>query len=304
MFLYALKFVDAIFTFFLKHFAFNRELPEVGEVIKDVSYDRDFRRQKLDVIKPKGKGPFPILLYVHGGGFYAGDKSHYLRVAQQFAAEGWLVVNMNYRLAPGHTFPSQLEDIFFVLQWLKDNAEEQGGDLSQMVWAGDSAGAYLVSVMAATLHSPKLRMENGIASPLRKGTLKGLLLFYGIYDLETARHLDFPWIKTMIKGFLNSHEPAEFMRSSALRNVTSDFPPCYFCVGREDPVVSESIVFKEKLESLGVHCEAQFLETRRYPRARHGFLPYYRRPSAELGMREAIAFARKCIVQDEWGIPL
>ncbi len=68
--------------------AFNREMPRVGRVVRSAAYGRD-RKQRIDVYVPSGSPPFPILVFIHGGAWIAGDKFAYARICRTFAAEGF-----------------------------------------------------------------------------------------------------------------------------------------------------------------------------------------------------------------------
>ena len=132
---------------FAKSFAVMRPLQasRTGlSVAKDVSYSAD-PAQKIDLWRPAGKRPAPIILFVHGGGFVGGDKNDYDNVPAYFARHGFLGVNMNYRVAPKATYPAATVDIGNVVKWLGDNAARYGGDPKRIVVIGHSAGAALVS---------------------------------------------------------------------------------------------------------------------------------------------------------------
>lgn len=108
-------------------------------------------RNRLDLYREgEGGGPRPVLLFVHGGGFLVGDKggdgngnggwanAHLGRWA---AANGMLGAVMNYRLAPGETWPAGAEDVAAAVTWLQEHAAEHGGDPERIVLLGTSAGS-------------------------------------------------------------------------------------------------------------------------------------------------------------------
>lgn len=66
--------------------------------------------QRLDVLQPAGPGPHPVIVYLHGGAFAVGSKRTHRAVAAAYASRGYLVCNVDYRLAPQHPFPAALED--------------------------------------------------------------------------------------------------------------------------------------------------------------------------------------------------
>ncbi len=131
--------------------------PGANPALYGVRVQRDLRyglpgvpEHVLDVYMPAGNpgNPMPIVLYVHGGGFRLLSKASHWMMAVAFARRGYLVFNIDYRLAPRHAFPAALEDVNQAWLWILDNAHRFGGDTSRIVVAGESAGANLVSSLA------------------------------------------------------------------------------------------------------------------------------------------------------------
>jgi acetyl esterase/lipase len=110
----------------------------------DIAYGPD-PRQTIDIYSERAETTRPVLLYVPGGGFTGGDKrindTFYGNLARWFAAEGFVVVTMNYRLAPDHVWPSGAEDVGSVLAWIAANISRHGGDPNHILLFGQSAGA-------------------------------------------------------------------------------------------------------------------------------------------------------------------
>lgn len=119
------------------------------EVRRDVSYG-PLAAHRLDVWKRHDLvAPAPAVLYVHGGGFRILSKETHWIMALAYARRGYVVFNIDYRLAPTDPFPAAVEDVCAAYTWLAAHAREYGADPSRLVLAGESAGANLVT--AATL---------------------------------------------------------------------------------------------------------------------------------------------------------
>jgi triacylglycerol lipase len=113
-------------------------------VQQDVPY-ASHERQRLDVYAQAGAAGSPVLLYVPGGGFVGGDKrdaeGFYANIGHHFAARGFLVLTMNYRLAPEHAWPAGGEDVGSAVAWAREHAAAHGGDAGRIAIFGQSAGA-------------------------------------------------------------------------------------------------------------------------------------------------------------------
>ena len=130
-----------------EHVRVHRNIPYLGT---------GRRSHLLDVYVPEGRtGPLPVVLYIHGGGFMWCSKETHFIPAQAFARLGFVVFNINYRLAPKNPFPAGIEDVCEAALWVHDNAARFGGDRTRLVVAGESAGANLVCAFTLACCSPR-----------------------------------------------------------------------------------------------------------------------------------------------------
>lgn len=103
----------------------------------------------LDIHPTVPGSPKPVLVYVHGGGWSAGDKAHVDAKSAASAAQGYLFVSLNYRLTTDSlTFPAQPQDLAKALRWIRSNIAAYGGDPARIHLMGHSAGCHLVSLLA------------------------------------------------------------------------------------------------------------------------------------------------------------
>ena len=118
--------------------------PEKVKVQRDLPYAAH-ERQRLDLYAPVGAAGLPVLIYVPGGGFVGGDKrmgdGFYANIGGYFAERGFVVLIMNYRLAPDHPWPAGGEDVGHVVAWATEHAAAHGGDPGRIALFGQSAGA-------------------------------------------------------------------------------------------------------------------------------------------------------------------
>ncbi len=118
---------------------------------RDIVYKEiDGKKLKLNVFVPKGDGPFPAVLVVHGGAWRAGSRTQLTMYAKSLARRGFSCFAINYRLAPKHKSPAQIEDCRDAVRWIRRNAADYRTDPGRIGAIGYSAGGHLVSLLATT----------------------------------------------------------------------------------------------------------------------------------------------------------
>jgi acetyl esterase len=117
----------------------------------------------IRIYTPEGQGPFPMLVFFHGGGFVRGSiETHDVSCRHIVRTSGWKVISVAYRLAPEHPFPVALEDCYAAIQWVAAHAKDLQGDPVQLAVGGESAGGNLaaaVSLMARDKGEPFLSKQ-------------------------------------------------------------------------------------------------------------------------------------------------
>lgn len=155
------------------------DLDSVRRKFPDCPYGED-ARQKLDIFLPnEGEGPFPIIFFLHGGGWAGGRKDDTQRVPFLYGLErGYAVVSIGYRLVPKIRYPENLFDVKAALRWVAENGENYLLDSDRAALTGQSAGAHL-AMLAAFTHG-----QAGFeGAPLGKTcTIRGVINQYGPTD--------------------------------------------------------------------------------------------------------------------------
>jgi acetyl esterase/lipase len=115
-----------------------------------VYWQTDDTSLTADVYLPQEPGEYPGVLLVHGGAWLVGSKARMRHIATALAERGYVAVSINYRLAPKHKFPAQLDDCRAAVCWMRDNAAMLKLDPARVGGFGYSAGAHLVTLMSLT----------------------------------------------------------------------------------------------------------------------------------------------------------
>lgn len=223
--------------------------------------DADLRAR---VYRPEGEGPFPTVVFFHGGGWVIGDlDTHDNMVRNICRGSGAVVVAVDYRLAPEHPFPAAADDAVAAARWVATHLEELGGDRRLGV-AGDSAGGNLSAVVAQVLHAD--------------GTsLAGQFLIYPAVDAEG----EYPSRVENAKGYFlekdtmdwfyghyaGAWDDAKDARLSPLHGADlSGLPPAVIVTAEYDPLRDEGEAYGQALRAGGVPADVQ-----RYDGMIHGF---------------------------------
>lgn len=170
----------------LEHFSAKSISYDVEEV-KDINYLNDRSEfHTMDIYGPKDSQEYlPVIVMIHGGGYISCDKYINEYQGKYFASKGVRVVNMNYRLQPEASFIEGVEDVFAVLRWIVEHADECKFDTNQICVYGDSAGGHYALLTTAVQNSDYLQQYYGIR-PLKEG-IKGVTVSCPMYEIRSAK---------------------------------------------------------------------------------------------------------------------
>ncbi len=274
------------------------------DVIRDIPYRPGSASPAhlLDIYRPRSRpGPWPVVFYVHGGGFSLLSKDTHWLMGLAFARHGYLVVNISYRLAPRHPFPAAVEDVCAAWEWMAAHVEALGGDLGRVAAAGESAGANLVT--ALTLATCTRRPEPWARRAFDTGiTPHATLPFCGILQVSepgrfAVRRAMPPWLTGAIRNVsdvylqrqdhgdsLDLADPLVVLERGGFAPARA-LPPFFAAVGTRDPLLDDTRRLEKALGDLGVPCEARY-----YPGGIHAFHALVWSRDARRCWRDALAF--------------
>jgi acetyl esterase len=239
------------------------------------------------IYQPEGDGPFPVVIFFHGGGWVLFTLNNYDSIATHLCYEAeCVVVSVDYRLAPEHKFPAALVDCYDAVCWTADHIADYGGDAGRIALAGDSAGGNLAAVTAI-----QLRDRSG-------PRISGQALLYPATDYYKSDRgsyrefaegfgLTFADMEWFWNQYLTAPEDAlNPLVSPILTTDLRSLPPAFIMVAGNDLLRDEGRAYAERLREAGVAVQLS-----EYDEMIHGFISYLGiLDQAELAIKETARF--------------
>lgn len=234
-------------------------------VSRDISIPtKDAPTASVDIYTPKqGSAPRPIILWIHGGAFVGGTKAQTKIYATMLANAGYTVASLEYTRPPDAQYPVPVRQANAALGFLRDNARHYGGDPDRFFVAGNSAGAQLASQMAALETNPQLARAMHISPALPHGSLRGAVLYCGVYDMAALQEVRAAFFHAAIwsyTGYRNWMDFPAIGQLSAVRQVTPDYPAVFLTGGDADSLTPQSHELADVLRRQHVPVVTQFWE--------------------------------------------
>ncbi len=244
-----------------------------GEHI-DAAYAAQSPSQRLDLYLPKGGGPFPLILVIHGGAWLWGDKSD-CEVGWMLhgLARGYAVASMNYRLSPEAPFPAQIYDVKAAIRYLRAHAGELGLDAGRFCACGSSAGGHLAA-LAGTSGAVGALEDLTMGNDGQPSAVQAVVDWFGPTDFLA---MDEQLASLGLEGDIHTHpespeslllgryiiEAPELVRAaSPMTYISPESPPFLIRHGRLDTTVCclQSAVLAEALKQAGIRVELDLID--------------------------------------------
>ncbi len=243
--------------------------PATFTKILDVAYASGDPAQKLDLYVPDGAGPFPLVLFVHGGGWQTGDKAPTQAMRQ--ATRGYVVASINYRLSGTAKFPAQIYDVKAAIRWLRGNASTHKIDPVHVAAFGPSAGGHLVALLGTS--SGVAAMEDlSMGNANQPSNVQAVVDFFGPTDFSkmSGTHLatcppsehDEPTSgASLLVGCALPSCPAAVQAANPIAYVTAAAPPFLILHGTADCTVppNQSELLRDALRNAKVSVRLDLL---------------------------------------------
>lgn len=214
-----------------------------------------------EIYTPVGAGPFPMVLYMHGGGWCLGKAEYVRKLGMSIAELGHVVVNLDYALAPEHPFPASLHQTIFASCWMVQNAGEIKGREGPIAIGGASAGANLAAAAISVLNADGGSALTAGMDDVEVG-FSGALFLYGIFNFpllmqEPGSHAG-GFAETMYNlAYLGPHWLTKHWDpqvSPALAPNLDSFPPTYLTIGDQDALLPQTLDMGKRLADAGVQA--------------------------------------------------
>lgn len=255
------------FILLLNLFSSYPEKEKIGNDFKyNIIYDIEFANVdgqsiKLDLYSPIGiKEPVPVLLWIHGGAYTGGDKANAGKYAWLFAENGIAVASVNYRLAPGAIYPSQVNDVKGAIRFLRANTKRYNLDANHIGILGTSAGGSIACQIGVTCGEKDLEGTTG-GNLEYSSCVQAVVDCFGSFSYDNMKATGFTKSReNHIKMLLGcddvySDDCREIMKKVAPENhLDKNDPPFLILHGEQDHSVpvKNSIDFNNKLLAAGI----------------------------------------------------
>jgi pectinesterase len=242
------------------------------------------RELKLDLYRPaSGSGPFPGVVFIHGGAWMTGTKAGFSREAAYLATKGYVCVSIDYRMSPEAPYPAALFDSKAAVRWMRANAAKYKIDSNRIAASGGSAGGQLVALLGTT--GDVRTMEGDGGNPQYSSRVQAVAAFNPATDFVSLlpRTQKPDVVIPAVTKFLGGTEdqvPEIYVEASPVTHVSATSPPFLFLHGTADTTLPyrQSLEMQSALQAVGVRAELYSAKD-----ANHGFFNYppFYEPSIE-----------------------
>ena len=276
-------------------------ISEQTKAERNICYSNKYSNSSLDIYSPKKNNSRkkPVILFVHGGGFFKGDKEMARYFGPTLSNSQYAFVSLNYNLAPSATIFDQIKQLNEAVKYLNDNAEKYALDVNKMNLSGSSAGGFLVLQLLSAYYNEDYAKQLGIVTQ-RELKFNALLLYSTVYDLTNFQTykggilVDYPlskigWGITGEKNWRSNDRLNELLN---LNNyINEKFPPVFITDGNTKTFTKQAYNYYENLKNNNVSTQTLFFNNN--DKVGHGYQLNMSTSSSKKAVEESLLFLRK-----------
>lgn len=218
---------------------------------------------QLDMASPEGEGPFPAIVFIHGGGWGGGNRQAFRNQIQEAAKRGYVAVSISYRLmkfdmekrettTAKPIFPTQIHDCKAAVRWLRANAEKYHADPERIGVIGASAGGHLSLLVGLAGKEADLEGEGGHLD--QSSQVQAVVNIFGPTEMVTGyQGSTLDWVFRLFMGGTPEETPERYKAASPVTYVRAGAPPILTLHGDQDQVVpvQQAELLDERLKEAG-----------------------------------------------------
>lgn len=268
-----------------------------SQVAKDLVYSRDTPEGTLDIYRPKSVNKkLPVVLFVHGGAFFKGEKEMARYFGPTIADAGYAFVSIDYPLVPDVTIFDQVRQVNAALAFLASQKERYGLDTSRINLAGSSAGGFLALQLLTAYQDQNYAkaVQLNATAPVR---IKSILLYSAIFDLSQfqghqgnffRKYLvdKMGWALTGVKEWRTDEALGELLALN--RHVPANMPPVFITDGNYKTFTPQAKAFAAQLAQEGVPVTRLFFATDQ--KVGHGYQLQMDTTAGEAAVAQTLTF--------------
>lgn len=191
----------------------------------------------------------PVIIFIHGGGWVGGNSKKIASFTKLLASNGYVVVSVDYALAPEYPYPVSTIQLIEVLNHIYNNASKYKINKDKIFIGGTSAGAHLSSQLGCLVTNKEYALKLGVKLDVSK--ILGLILINGVYNFDTVGDSHFPGIKRFLWAYTGKKNYLEYVRInelSTIKYITKSYPSVFVTAGDKDPLRGQSYELVEVLK--------------------------------------------------------
>lgn len=218
------------------------------------------RQLCLDLIRPSGGAPKPVVVWIGGGAWQEMNRHIYIPELVFLAENGYAVASVDYRISANAKFPAQIEDIKAAIRYLRTHAAELNIDPGRIAVMGESAGGYLAALAGAT--GATRQFDTGDC-PEQSSAVQCVVDWYGPVDLSSLPYAEHPATpQALLLGATPAADPERARLASPITYVSPQTPPTLILHGNSDRLVpiAQSRAYYDKLVENGVDADLYELD--------------------------------------------